>query len=291
MLLLALGVVLIMMREVRKPDRWQWVAQLDRQVARSDKAGEEAGSPIPGPASESDDRKLLSGIRDDTYFRSEEHPAWFQILGRLKRDSESELARQSLGAVTYRQLDRQPEVYRGRLVTLRGIARLVARKEAPKNEQNINDYFQVWVQPNDEPSSLLVIYCLNLPPGFPQGPEIDASVEVNGVFFKRWAYRAQDTVRTAPLLLAKTLAWNRELPASAEVEAEPVALAWWIVATLAAAALVVWLLVRRTRVDSRLAEYLESAPGPNEPILPPDYEPGETISSGDLNTIDLESDR
>jgi hypothetical protein len=40
--------------------------------------------------------------------------------------------------------------------------------------------------------------------------ETDETVSVTGYFFKRWAYRAQDSTRLAPLILAKTLRWEPE---------------------------------------------------------------------------------
>ncbi|MEI6324334.1 MAG: hypothetical protein WCO91_02665 [Gemmataceae bacterium] len=45
----------------------------------------------------------------------------------------------------------------------------------------------------------------DLPKGMPVGGSVVATVEVTGYFFKVYGYRAQDGLRAAPMLLAKTL--------------------------------------------------------------------------------------
>jgi len=61
----------------------------------------------------------------------------------------------------------------------------------------------------------MVVYCLRLPDGFPTGMSLSEEAEITGFFFKRWAYKAQDTMRSAPVLLARTVRWY-ERPEVAE---------------------------------------------------------------------------
>jgi len=41
---------------------------------------------------------------------------------------------------------------------------------------------------------------------------VSEDVEITGFFFKRWAYKAEDSLRTAPTLLAKTVDWQQRSP-------------------------------------------------------------------------------
>ncbi len=167
------------------------------------------------------DGMLLQTIADNTVFRPAEKDIWFRLLEDLAERELSELRQNSTGPVGFVQLVRQPDQYRGQLVTIRGTARLAHYRYAPENFYGISGYYMVWIQPVAS-NSPIVVYCLELPPEFPdvrarerQGltPELDEDLEVTGYFFKRWAYRAQDGTRLAPLLLAKSPSWTaRPLP-------------------------------------------------------------------------------
>jgi hypothetical protein len=92
-----------------------------------------------------------------------------------------------------------------------------------------------------------VVYCLHLPEAFPTGMELVEEAEVTGFFFKRWAYLAQDTFRTAPMLLARTIRWQKAPEAAARSLPKP---GTWMLVILAAAAFSILAAVyvhRRTR--------------------------------------------
>ena len=117
--------------------------------------------------------------------------------------------------VGFQQLFRQSEEYRGKLVTVRGDLRLMYYVEAPENSASLEGYYVLWLRPAGGPNFPLVVYCLDVPPGFPPVKEtrqrvttLHEPVELTGFFFKRWAYRAQDGIRTVPLLLAKIPQWQ-----------------------------------------------------------------------------------
>ncbi len=167
------------------------------------------------------DAMLLHTIADNTVFRPSEKDIWFRLLEDLAVRDPHELRDDSTGTVGFVQLYRQPDQYRGQLVTIKGTARLAHYRHAPENLYGIPGYYMVWIQPVAA-NSPIVVYCLELPPEFPdvramerqgQSPELDEDLEVTGYFFKRWAYRAQDGTRLAPLLLAKSPTWTaRPLP-------------------------------------------------------------------------------
>ena len=75
------------------------------------------------------------------------------------------------------------------------------------------------------------------------------AVEVTGVFYKRWAYPAQDGTRTAPLVVANVPVWRRsDLDlAAGRTGLSPVELGAAIIAALLMAACVTVVLWRRTQ--------------------------------------------
>jgi hypothetical protein len=180
------------------------------------------------------DAVLLTRIEDNTVFRYSEKDIWFRLLEDLAARDAGELRERSTGTVSFVQLYRQPDQYRGKLVTVSGTARLAHYREAPENLYGIPGYYMLWLQPVAA-NSPIVIYCLQLPDGFPdvrameaQGrkPELDEDLEVTGYFFKRWAYRAQDGTRLAPLLLAKTPTWTARAAPIAHPDSLPGPLYW-----------------------------------------------------------------
>lgn len=153
------------------------------------------------------DESDLAAVRDDTVWRPEEREAWFRLLERLQSADEQSLARQSVGDVGFVQIFRQSQEYRGRMVTVRGTIWRAYRVAAPPNDLGITGYYLLWLRPADGTNLPIVVYALELPPGFPpladEQVQLRHEVEVHGFFVKRWVYRAQDGLNSAPLLLAK----------------------------------------------------------------------------------------
>jgi hypothetical protein len=260
--------VLVLMNEARKPQRWRWLwalgqggaagresdATIDTRLQSPDAssrmpsnlritAADAAPTRIPetdpqsvptiqdglqaaaGPSDSQHpranlpttlDAAALAAVRDDTVFRSAENDAWFRLCERLQRTAEPDLKAASLGKVGFAPLYRQPQEYRGKLVTVSGTVRLGYYRSAPENRYGIAGYYTLWLRPTGG-NSPIAVYALELPSGFPdvqnleargQRPLLAEEVEVTGYFFKRWAYRAQDGVRLAPLIVAKIPRWQ-----------------------------------------------------------------------------------
>jgi hypothetical protein len=182
------------------------------------------------------DQVFLRSVRDNTVFRPAEMDAWFRLLERLARDEWGETQTAPAPVVSFGQLFKQPEVYRGRLVTVEGTVRRVEFMEAPENFYGIGSYFRLWLQPVGS-NSPIVIYSLEIPEGFPamriaQTPDsyldLEESVRITGFFFKRWPYSARDGTRLAPVLLSRTFAWTPGLSSLADPDNLPRP-AFWIV--------------------------------------------------------------
>ena len=188
----------------------------------------------------------LSSIRDDLPFRSDERDAWLHFFDLLSKADPAELRAASTGRVTFIQLFRQPDEYRGELVTIRGTVVQTRRMATSDNDHEIDGYYQVWIRPADNRHYPMVACLLELPERFPTGMKISAEVEITGFFFKRLAYQAQDTRRSAPVVLARSVEW-KELPAP--VLEEEIGRIWVLVAIVGSAlfaVLVAWLAYRRT---------------------------------------------
>jgi hypothetical protein len=226
-------------------------ARLGAQAAPSDAdhARSKPGARFPGVRDD-----YLGEVRDDTVFRGAEKDAWFHLLAILDQTSAQELEQASEGQVGYLQLDQQPASYRGRLVTISGIVRSAKQIAAPENSYGIDDYYQLWLQPDRSAADLVVVYCLDVPQGFPLGGELDVPGAITGFFFKRWVYQARGGILTAPLILARTVDWQPPPAASPATPGEPSAQLLVFAALLALVVFGALIAFTRQRRTHRLPE-------------------------------------
>lgn len=175
------------------------------------------------------DTVFMAEIRDNTVFRAAETDAWFRLLERLAGNDVGDPSQIAPPVVSFGQLFKQPDVYRGRLVTVQGTAKRAEFMEAPENIYGISNYFRLWLQPSGS-NSPIVVYSLEIPERFPaatiaQAPgsyvDMDEAVEITGFFFKRWPYAAQDGTRLAPVLLSRTVSWSPDRIGLADPESLP----------------------------------------------------------------------
>jgi len=151
----------------------------------------------------------LDVVRDDTFFRAVEHDGWFHLLRILDEAEAAQVEEACEGRTSFVQLFQQSDDYRGRIVRLKGTVRRAFPLRPPKNDYGIDRYYQLWLFPDDNPSSPIILFCLDLPAGFPTGMTLVERAEVVGFYFKRLAYEAADTLRTAPTVLASSIHWRR----------------------------------------------------------------------------------
>lgn len=229
LLVLLLGILLIVAENANNPNIRRWLGQMaqpsqetphPRIDNRLDGEWAPATEPIVAAKALPDSDaapttqyrlggrpEWIASIQDDTPSLPREQPWMFSVFQVLQETNLSDLRKASAGHVGYVQLFRQPNQYRGRPITVSGTVRRVRQLPFPENACGLSGYWEVWLFPADNPSSPLVIYCLELPDGFPTN-QPGEGVEATGIFFKRWAYEAADAWRTAPIVLAKTLQWR-----------------------------------------------------------------------------------
>ena len=193
-------------------------------TATAEEAEEAVGDPqLVGRLRQYLDDVAVASIRDNTVSRAAEKAVWFRWFQRLRDTSPEKLRTESLGPTGYLPLFKQPRDYRGKVVTVRGVVHLAYRVAAPKNRVGISHYYLCWLRPAGGPNSPIVIYSLELPPGFPpvkdkfeEGgmTQLHEEVEFTGLFFKRWAYQTARDIQVAPVVLAKAPRWQAPVVAS-----------------------------------------------------------------------------
>lgn len=154
---------------------------------------------------------LLARVRDDAFFRHDEEPAWVQTWLTL-RSADAAAVLAAARPVSFTELFGQPLSFRGRPVKFKGTLRRLERLKAPANDYDIREYWQGWLEPASGPASPIVVQFLQVPPLMPLGLKINEPVEVAGYFFKRYAYKAADTIRRAPLVMAIQPVWTPRKP-------------------------------------------------------------------------------
>ena len=184
------------------------LAATDAVVADAVTIHPEGPTPEGSPEEFGASQRSLALVRDDTTFRAADEDAWFQIWAKLRETEQAALLALPARRVGFTELYGQPLSFRGRLVRFRGTLHRLERLDAPPNNYDVREYWQGWLGPAGGPPSPIVVYFLKLPEGMPAGLKIHEDVDVVGYFFKRWAYAATDSVRTAPLVLAIEPIWQ-----------------------------------------------------------------------------------
>ncbi len=269
MLIVALGLVLAVMRQLDQPATVERLDELFgvRQPSSLEPHDEQTVAEI-GPTknvtskpsvaesqNQSDDPPNaselkgvdLSAVQDKTYFRPEERSVWFALLRQLQQMNERQLADKSVGELTYVQLLQQPEVYRGRVVTLHGTVLREERQQLDDNPLGLSEYHRLWIQPQGGGQWPFVVYCLRLPSGFPRGDAIRAKVQIRGFFFKNWSYPWEDGLGLAPVVLADQPIWQPPAPRATRKQTSWQNWALAITVACVCAIGITWLAIKRTQ--------------------------------------------
>jgi hypothetical protein len=175
---------------------------------------------------------LLKSITDNSIgIRFEEKDAYFRILELARQ---TPLAEQEVFARDLREFRRlenpryakrkpdqfpafvdlfqNPDVYRGRPVSLHGVMRRLTKFDPGPNARGIQDAYEGWVYTDDSQSNPAVVIFLSKPDGLKVGGDLNEEVRLTGYFFKMYGYEAHDVARKAPLLLAGAVEWKPAKP-------------------------------------------------------------------------------
>ena len=260
-LIMLLGFVILAVGYVANPDNWAWFGddapatpekskdtnrdtRLPLLVEQPRVEGQFTLVPANAPPPEDTgdyypgvNIALLARLEDNRPLSHREVEPWINLMNVLKGSSQKQLRKASIAKVGFLQLNDQPHVYRGKLVSIEGTAmRAYYRKS--ETDDGVDRYFIIWLMAKGGPPRPIIIYCQEKPEGFPEGDDIREFVRTTGFFFKKRAYEATDTFRAAPVVLAKSFRW-RKTQELTPWDATDEQLAWMFVGAVVFALLVV----------------------------------------------------
>ncbi|MCA9236425.1 MAG: hypothetical protein KDA44_13210 [Planctomycetales bacterium] len=258
-----LALVIAAMGSLREPEtvaRLGQVFGLNHAAPQDEASGDSRAAAAPAANLNAAPAVILNeawdDVKDNAPFLDDETEAWFQLIGAVQGQSPEQLAKESVGGATYAQLRGQPDLYRGRVVTLRGTIQQAVEKRAPANDLGVERYYQLGLAPVGGGEWPLLVYALELPAGFPTGENLREPATIHAAFFKNWAYSYGDGVGLAPVSVTSTFAWTPHATTSnkdkSDTAVEPHS-SPWLAAGLAGIVAAVWIawIARRTRRPPR----------------------------------------
>jgi hypothetical protein len=183
------------------------------------------------------DPQFLSQVHDaepiGTISRNEgEAEAYCDALRKAFRTPPAVFARHGRRDLTYADLFNEPARYRGQNIHLEGRLVRLRRLDAPLTvaEVGARDLYEGWIFDQRFRNNLWCVLFLRLPAGILVGERIDYPVSFDGYSFKRYRYKAGDSLRPeegreVPLLIGPTVTL---LPTAADRPNEPPAAAEWL---------------------------------------------------------------
>lgn len=212
-------------------------------------------------------------VRDDASTPAKDFVYWFSLIDELRYNPE---ALANAATPSYADLFDQSAHWRGKAVALSGQIELAVREPARNNHYGVDGYYVLWIRPDNYSDAPLRVFVLR--PPLDSGAASDAplsaaaleklvgrSVQLQGLYFKRMAYRAQDNIRAVPTILADQVELLAA-PESPRTMANQLSL---ITLSLLAAALVavgaaIFLFTSGDRRKPRLPDKIELPPTPQE---------------------------
>lgn len=200
------------------------------------------------------ENRLLSQVKDNTMFERHESLGWWTLLRRAVDRSTSTSPAAEL--TSRLQLAEQSAAYRGQPVQVRGRVLRAYTVEAQLNPFEVTHYNVLWLRPEGGDHLPIAVYCLKLPPGFPEleplaqeGNQFDEEVEVTGWFYKHWAYASKTGLSLAPLLVANSPTWYPR-PATKTKRTHPALATAQLLLAVMAALVIARIVLRWSRWDN-----------------------------------------
>jgi hypothetical protein len=121
--------------------------------------------------------------------------------------------------ITYAQLFREPELYRGKVIHMAGRLKRIRRENAPQlaQQKGVKYIYEAWVFTETLKSNPVSVLFLHLPEGLPVEESMSQNVSFDGYFFKKYLYKSGDGWRQTLLFVAPTLNIVGPIQAPAEV--------------------------------------------------------------------------
>jgi hypothetical protein len=184
-----------------------------------------------------------------TEIQREEMAAYWRLLTWVTQQPFTDLNKRSKTNFVVNDLMQEPSVHRGELLRLELNVRRVLAYEVPDNRLGVKQVYEVWGWTSESQAWPYVAIVLDIPTGFPVGPDVSERAVFCGYFFKLQGYLeagADPRARplAAPLLLGRMEARPRK-PAPVVGSEGPWLVALAIVAGLMLLTRIGWLIRRR----------------------------------------------
>lgn len=209
-------------------------------------AGIAAAQPTDLPASRQPSREQLAQlfetvppkITEHRGLRVDDDPAYFGTFAYVRNADLESLRAEAAQNEAYREAEHDkrlphlryslfadllnnPDWWQGKAVRLIGHANRVVTYDPGKNDIGISSVYESWVVSDSSLQYPATVVTLDVPPGTAIGESDAVGVDVTGIFFQLFTYKARDGLtHYAPLILASR--WDPPAPKQASKEA------WWL---------------------------------------------------------------
>jgi hypothetical protein len=143
----------------------------------------------------------------------DEYNAYNYFAEFAKKQPLDVLAQNARKELTFRRLFEPGRAqYRGEIVHVKGrLKRLnwIDANQALKND-GIKDLYEGWIFDEAFMSNPTCVVFTELPPGLEPAEDMNAWVSLDGYFFKRYAYKAADGWRMAPLVIGRSIVVTKQ---------------------------------------------------------------------------------
>ena len=229
---------------------------------------EATGEPRTEPATSriEVDGDLLKNVDDNHLgWRRGDLVALQAILERVRETPLDDLVRAQGEEASFRVINTEPELYRGRLLHLRGVLHRLEVFPQEGVTDPAKTVYAGWMVTEDSGNHPWMVLCTELPPGLPPSQSMEVPVTVSAYFFKRFGYGTQDGATLAPLLIGKQF---HLLPTVKQDRQRTESITYYVLAVLAAICLMFGLMLYffmrsdRKFSKSHLAELAKSSHDP-----------------------------
>jgi hypothetical protein len=158
------------------------------------------------------DRDLLAGVEDRAPVRTAdenyyEFRAYNYLLLEAHNTPPAMLAKYARRDLTLAHLLEEPAKYRGQLVHVEGQLRRLRKFDAPKTaaKEGVAALYEGWIFEEGAFANPYCVITSEVPLDLPLAEKMERRVAFDGYFFKKYAYKAGDGWRVAPLLIGRNL--------------------------------------------------------------------------------------
>jgi hypothetical protein len=209
-----------------------------------------------------------------------ELPAYWRVVDWVQSQSLADLKARSFPEVSFHDLLNYPGKYRGKPVRVELLIHVVESKDVESRKKGVKPkkLYELWGRPTALNGWLYDVVTPELPPGFPQGRDVEVTTTVYGYFFKLQGYQPFDAKPDARPLLAPVII-GRVTPAAVVASPAPPSPAvsnvvWLAVSAIFVVMIIGWIVVsRRRRPLPQTEEPLEWPDAMTDDVTVPDTMP------------------